>query len=307
MVRVQYSGLSLVQMGVQMKKIIAGIAAGALLAGAIVSTASAQTPNWLADFKRADLNDSDGLSWAELEKSRSTLLQPLRENFRAIDADGDGHVTQYEYSNYLNQTQRQDSFVAKFRQMDLNDSGGISRKELDKVAGTEFANVKRNFDQIDSDHDGQISVIEYQNYQNATARNNSANNVVTNALGLPISAPRDRCQYDCGVVGLVEAYQVNGDGSALGVIAGGVAGGALGNQVGKGDGKKLATIGGAVAGAYLGRQLEKKAKTKDMVRVTVNFDNGQQRAFEFETANSPFIKGERVQLVNGQVTRYDGP
>ena len=37
-----------------MKKVIVSIAAGALLAGAIVSTAFAQTPNWLADFKRAD-------------------------------------------------------------------------------------------------------------------------------------------------------------------------------------------------------------------------------------------------------------
>lgn len=282
-----------------MKKVIVSIAAGALLASAIVSTAFAQTPNWLADFKRADLNDSDGLSWAELEKSRSTLLQPLRENFRAIDADGDGHVTQYEYNNYLNQAQRQDNFVTKFRQLDLNDSGGISRKELDKVSGNEFANVKRNFDQIDSDRDGQVSLVEYQNYQAAMTRNAAP-------LGGALGIPSDRCQFDCGVVTQVETYQTKGEGSAMGAIAGGVAGGVLGNQVGKGDGKKLATIGGVVGGALLGRQLEKNMKTKEMVKVTVKFDNGQTHGFDFEAGASPVMKGDRVQLINGQVTRYGG-
>ena len=280
-----------------MKTITLLIASTALLTAAPIAVAADQPASWLADFRKADLNDSDGLSRAELDKSRSVQLQAIKDNFRTIDQDNDGHVTQNEYSNFLYQSQ--DQFAAKFRKADLNDSGGLSRKELDRASGNEFASIKKNFDGMDIDKDGQVSLAEYQGHQAAMARTSVP---VGGALGVPA----DRCQPDCGVVILTENYQAKGSGSAVGAIAGGVAGGALGNQVGKGDGKTLATIGGAVGGAYLGRQLEKKMKTKDMVKVTVRLDNGQQQTFDFEAGASPVIKGDRVQLVNGQVTRYAG-
>lgn len=44
------------------------------------------------------------------------------------------------------------------------------------------------------------------------------------------------------------------DGNVIGIASGAVAGGLLGNQIGKGSGNTLATIGGAAGGAALGQR-----------------------------------------------------
>lgn len=272
-----------------------------LLASAIMVSSTAITAEqmavWSADFNRADLNDSGGLSKLELDKTKLSPLQPIRDNFKAIDQDRDGHVTQTEYAQFLNQTE--EKIAERFRQADLNDSGGVSRKELDKVSATEARSIKKNFDAIDSDKDGQITVSEYLDYQNTTGKLNNT------AVERPVERA-DQCQPDCGYVTLIDRYKVEGEGSALGAIAGGVAGGLLGNQVGGGGGKTLATVGGAAGGAYVGHQVEKKYKTKKMVKVTVKLDNGQQQDFDFEADKSPFPKGARVQIKDGQLTAYTG-
>ena len=46
--------------------------------------------------------------------------------------------------------------------------------------------------------------------------------------------------------------------SPVGIAAGAVIGGILGNQVGGGNGRTLATVGGAVGGGYLGDVVGKK-------------------------------------------------
>jgi|GEM_PF-427869 len=250
---------------------------------------------WLADFRRADLNDSGGLSKTELDKAHTSSLQAIRNNFTAIDADRDGHVTQAEAEHYLNQTG--DKFAAKFNKADLNDSGGLSRTELGKVSGKEFDGIKKNFDTIDADRDGQVTLSEYQSYAG----------MGTGAAASQTSTGRgDQCRPECGYVMAVDHYKVEGEGSALGVIAGGVAGGLLGNQIGGGTGKTLATVGGAAGGAYVGNKVEKKMKTKDMVKVKVKFDNGQQQDFNFEADKSPVVNGDRVQVRDGRLTRYTG-
>jgi hypothetical protein len=63
--------------------------------------ASAAEEAWVVDFRRADLNDSGGLSRVELEKTGSAQLQQVRNNFDAIDADRDGQATADEYRRYL--------------------------------------------------------------------------------------------------------------------------------------------------------------------------------------------------------------
>jgi len=127
------------------------------------------------------------------------------------------------------------------------------------------------------------------------------------AASQPATGRNDQCRPDCGYVIAVDRYKVKGEGSALGVIAGGLAGGLLGNQIGGGTGKTLATVGGAAGGAYVGNQVEKKLKTKKMVKVTIKFDDGHQQDFDFEADKSPVAKGERVQVMDGQVVRYTGP
>ncbi|MGY3039028.1 outer membrane lipoprotein SlyB [Rhodanobacter sp. TND4EL1] len=87
-----------------------------------------------------------------------------------------------------------------------------------------------------------------------------------------------RCQ-SCGVVQEVQQVYTDGssgNGGTLGAIIGAVAGGVLGNQVGKGDGRKAATVAGAVAGGVVGNQVGKRNGGSDVAfRIVVRLDNGQ--------------------------------
>lgn len=265
----------------------------AVLVSGISLSFGADSSAWLPDFKKADLNDSGGLSRVELDKSGSQHLQPLKDHFDTIDTDRDGHVTIQEYEHFLRGSD--DRLTAKFRQADLNDSGGLSRKELEKIADRDFDVIRRNFDVIDADRDGHVTWAEYQNY------------LKTGASGVESSRySQDQCQGECGYVIDIHHQKVEGEGSALGAIAGGLAGGLLGRQVGKGTGKTVATIGGAAGGAYAGHLIEKNMKTKTVAVVRVKFDNGTQRDFDFDAETSPFQRGARVQLRNGQLTHFIG-
>jgi outer membrane lipoprotein SlyB len=272
----------------------------ALLLSAVLFSAAplalAADEVWLVDFKRADLNDSGGLSRVELDKAASPQLLQIRTNFDAIDADRDGQVTADEYRRYL--VKVQDDFAVKFRKADVNDSGGLSRRELEKVSSLEFDFIAANFDAMDADRDGQVTYAEFRHFQTQMPPPAAASQVP--------GAPRDMCRVDCGVVVAVSSYKVKGDDGTMGAIAGGVVGGLLGNQVGKGTGKTVATVAGVAGGAYAGNQIQKSASGKKLVKVSVRFDNGLQRDFDFEGEQSPFPKGARVQMRDGQLAQYFG-
>jgi outer membrane lipoprotein SlyB len=96
-----------------------------------------------------------------------------------------------------------------------------------------------------------------------------------------------------GTVTEVREQKVKGDGSGLGMIAGGVVGGLLGNQVGTGSGKTIATVGGAVAGGYVGHEIEKSQKKRVVYRTKVRLDNGQWREYRL---GERYRVGQRVRL-----------
>ena len=96
-------------------------------------------------------------------------------------------------------------------------------------------------------------------------------------------APAKATCPDCGKVTAVKVLEKAGEGGALGVIAGGVGGALLGRQVGGGAGKDLATIAGALGGAYAGKKIEEKVKTQNVWVVSVQYDNGAKKDFEFAT------------------------
>ncbi|EEF21854.1 conserved hypothetical protein, partial [Ricinus communis] len=81
---------------------------------------------------------------------------------------------------------------------------------------------------------------------------------------------------DCGKVTSVVLGEKAGESSAVGLIAGGVAGALLGNQVGSGHGRQLATVAGAAGGAYAGKKIEEKAKSSKVWTVNVKYDDGRQ-------------------------------
>ncbi|WP_295757008.1 glycine zipper 2TM domain-containing protein [Undibacterium sp.] len=87
---------------------------------------------------------------------------------------------------------------------------------------------------------------------------------------------------ECGKIIAVDIQDKKGEGSALGVIAGGVVGGLLGNQVGGGTGRSLATIAGAAGGAYAGNKVEANMKTSKIWVVSVHYDNDSKNTYEFD-------------------------
>jgi len=102
--------------------------------------------------------------------------------------------------------------------------------------------------------------------------------------------------HNCGTVESVQAVTQKGEGSGLGVVAGGVIGGALGHQVGKGQGNTAMTVLGAIGGGLAGNEVEKRAKSTTHYRVTVRMEDGSQQVLD--QAQAPAI-GLRVR-VEGQ-------
>ena len=93
---------------------------------------------------------------------------------------------------------------------------------------------------------------------------------------------------DCARVVSISQVEREGEPTALGTIAGGIAGALLGRQIGGGTGQDLATVAGAAGGAYAGRQIEKKVSTHKAWVVTAQFPDGSRS--EHEYAQDPGLR-----------------
>lgn len=107
--------------------------------------------------------------------------------------------------------------------------------------------------------------------------------------------------HDCGIVESVREVTEAGEGSGLGAVIGGVTGGVVGRQFGGGRGKDVMTVVGVVGGGIAGHQIEKRVRGAKYYEVTVRFTDGSSRIFRQENAN--WQVGERIRLINGQLTR----
>lgn len=105
---------------------------------------------------------------------------------------------------------------------------------------------------------------------------------------------------NCGMVTSINAVETEGQGSGLGVIAGGLVGGLLGNQIGDGTGRDLTTIAGAVGGAFAGNKIEKNAKKTTGYDIVVRMDSGAQHTFH-QAAVPGLAIGQRIKIDNGAV------
>lgn len=105
------------------------------------------------------------------------------------------------------------------------------------------------------------------------------------ASNYPVNQPTPRpvCA-NCGAVESVTPVQRAGQGSGVGVVAGGVLGAIVGNQVGGGSGRTAATVLGALGGGYAGNQVEKNIKKETVYQVRVRMEDGSVRTLEQATA-----------------------
>ena len=104
----------------------------------------------------------------------------------------------------------------------------------------------------------------------------------------------------CGRVVAVSVVEKDGEGSAVGMVAGGVAGALLGNQIGKGASRDIATLAGAAGGAYAGNKIEQKVKAVKRWDVVVRFDNGTEKSYSFDK-DPGFAIGSDVKSAGNSV------
>lgn len=141
-----------------------------------------------------------------------------------------------------------------------------------------------------------------------TANLRVGDRIVTTTLDktlLAVTVPAPRIAKICTACGLVEAVntvEINGDGSYLGTIGGGVVGGLLGNQVGKGNGKTAATIAGALGGILAGRAIESNVKKTVRYEVLVRLQNGGTQTVSFES-DPGYRVGDKVRIADGGLVR----
>lgn len=106
---------------------------------------------------------------------------------------------------------------------------------------------------------------------------------------------------NCGRVESIQAVQHAAPASGLGVAAGAVVGGLLGNQVGGGNGRTLATVAGAVGGGFAGNEVEKRTRTNTSYEVRVRMENGTLQSFPQSNPNGWQV-GDPVRVVNGALS-----
>ena len=119
--------------------------------------------------------------------------------------------------------------------------------------------------------------------------------------GVSVKASAVSCKQ-CATVVSVQVTDKQGEGSAVGLIAGGVAGALLGRQLGGGSGKDVATVAGAAGGAYAGKKLEEKMKTSKVWNVLVEYGDGNKHTYTFDK-DPGLVAGDHVKNADGSITR----
>ncbi len=111
-------------------------------------------------FHELDTDKSGKLSRAEVEKA-PVLLQ----NFDQIDANHDGGLTKNEIKKaFAAAAKRQREFSQNLAKADKDKNGKLSREEAKALP-----NISAHFDEIDSNHDGELVMKEIADYVRANA------------------------------------------------------------------------------------------------------------------------------------------
>ena len=105
-----------------------------------------------------------------------------------------------------------------------------------------------------------------------------------------------------GTIESIRTVETSGHASGVGMVAGGLGGAVVGNQIGNGNGRAAMTVLGAAGGAYAGNEIEKNLHKQVSYRVTVRMDDGTYRSFSQPTAPG-YNAGERVRVENGGIVR----
>ncbi|WP_284614629.1 glycine zipper 2TM domain-containing protein [Aquabacterium humicola] len=125
-----------------------------------------------------------------------------------------------------------------------------------------------------------------------------------NVADAPVTTGGSYYTASTGTVAGIDVVAADQRGPGAGAVIGAIVGGVLGNQVGGGTGRAAATGIGAVGGAIIGHNIEKR-RADDVYRVSVRFDNGERRHFDFQRIDDLRV-GDRVRYEGGTLHRAYG-
>ena len=110
-------------------------------------------------FKSVDTNDDGNISKEEAEQKAPAIA----ENFDKIDANHDGVLSKKEFKIFwIASEKKRREFSQHLEQADLDKNGMLSREEAEGLP-----NLSAHFDEIDSNHDGQLVIKEIADYLRA--------------------------------------------------------------------------------------------------------------------------------------------
>ena len=94
-------------------------------------------------------------------------------------------------------------------------------------------------------------------------------------------------------------------GIGAGAVIGGVAGAAVGSQIGGGRGNTAATVLGALGGAVVGNQVQQNSRvgTPESYNIAVRMDRGGTQMVAQDNPGDLRV-GDRARIENGRVYRY---
>ena len=127
----------------------------------------------------------------------------------------------------------------------------------------------------------------------------TANNTYPEPTAAPARQPITVCT-SCGVITAITPVKTEGKGTAIGVVAGGLAGLIVGNQIGGGNGKTIAKVAGAAGGAYVGNKIEKKVRAETSYELKIKLDDGSETTVTQEQEPKLAV-GDAVRIVDGAV------
>lgn len=110
-------------------------------------------------FKKAD-KDNDGT----LTKEEAKVMPHVAKHFKEIDTDKDGTVSMDEIRAFM-KSHKDDAHKRggeRFKKADKNNDGKLTKEEAKAMP-----NAYKNFDAIDADKDGTVSLDEVHNFMKA--------------------------------------------------------------------------------------------------------------------------------------------
>ena len=107
-------------------------------------------------FNALDTDKSGSLSRGEIAQNAPALS----DNFDQMDSNHNGVISRKEFKKaILDAAKRQRAFIDNLARADKDKNGTLSREEARALP-----NISAHFDEIDSNHDGQLTLKEISDY-----------------------------------------------------------------------------------------------------------------------------------------------